>query len=89
MDRKFSVTIGDPLSNISTFDLLARTLPRGIEVSEPISLVDNGCDGEKRRISITIQNCPDDITAFEVCEWVRKALDSKYSVSVAEEKGEN
>lgn len=89
MDRKFLVTIGDPLNNMSTFDLLAKTLPQGIEFFEPISLVDKGCEEEKRRISITLQNCPDDITAFEVCEWVRKALNSKYSVSVTEEKGEN
>ena len=42
-----------------------------------------------RKFEIVVHDCPEDFTAFEVCEAVRKALNSEYSVSAKEEKEED
>lgn len=42
-----------------------------------------------RKFEIVVRDCPDDFTAFEVCEAIRTALDSKCSVSAKEEKEED
>ena len=39
-----------------------------------------------RKFEVVVENCPDDVTAFEICEAVRKSLNSEYGVRVKEKE---